>query len=114
MSLVRLQPGLVRDAIFEYLRNRNGSATVGEICAGVRSALGRPVPDSSIRSYLNLNAPATFCRTGHGRYELTNRTSPFPLSAKSEARESAMPSLTLYEPAEPNPVFQFGRATLKI
>src|SRR5438093_8047597 len=71
MPEARLQPGLVRDAIIDYLRNRDGSATVAQICAGVRSALRRSVPDSSVRSYLNLNAPATFLRTGHGRYQLS-------------------------------------------
>lgn len=118
MPEVRLQPGLVRDAIVEFLRNRGDSATVAQICAGVRSALRRPVPDSSVRSYLNLNCPGTFFRTGPGRYQL--REIP-TLSPADQLKTNGTPHpegeqpiapLTMFEPAEPNLVFQYGRTTL--
>src|SRR5205823_4928835 len=81
MQELRLQPGLVRDAIIDYLRNRTVSATVSEICSGVCSALQRRVPDSSVRSYLNLNTPGTFHRAGHGRYELSGALAFLPPSS---------------------------------
>src|SRR5207249_8343449 len=83
--------------------------------------LQRPVPDSSVRSYLNLNTPATFRRTGHGHYQLSG---PFALLPPSPAeangangtqhscREPPTPYQTPPEPAEPNPVFQLGRIKL--
>jgi site-specific DNA-methyltransferase (adenine-specific) len=115
----RLQPGLVRDAIIQYLRDVGDSATIAQICAGVRSALQRSVPDSSVRSYLTLNAPATFLRTGHGSYRLSESTSRMPaLSVKNgngkqlQLGESPIQRRPLFEPVEPNPVFRFGRSTL--
>jgi site-specific DNA-methyltransferase (adenine-specific) len=99
MPETRVQPGLVRDAIIDYLRHREGSASVAEICAGVCAALGRPIPDSSVRSYLNLNAPGTFLRTSPGRYELVTAETPVRCDS-------------LFEPAEPNLVFRFGKAAL--
>src|SRR5262249_53399723 len=103
----------VRDAILGYLRQRGAAATVAEICAGAKVALGRPVADSSVRSYLNLNAPHLFLRTGRGRYQLANGPN-VDCDHRAEALESqtGAPALTLYEPAAPNPVFHFGRATL--
>jgi DNA modification methylase len=116
----RLQPGLVRDAIMDFLRTRAVSATVAEICVGVRSVLGRAVPDSSVRSYLNLNTPSTFVRTRRGRYQLNGKPSPLPLFPADKDGESDA-RLAPREPPgraaessadEPKPVFQFGRATL--
>ncbi|MEX2440402.1 MAG: hypothetical protein WD739_11090 [Actinomycetota bacterium] len=65
----RRRPGEVRDAIIAFLRERRGEATVAEIRQAVVEAVG-DVPPSSVRSYLNLNTPATFVRTGRGRYRL--------------------------------------------
>lgn len=61
-------PGTVRDAIVGYL-SESGEASVAEIRAAVIKKIG-DVPASSIRSYLNLNAPEQFERTGRGRYRL--------------------------------------------
>jgi DNA modification methylase len=47
-------------------------ASVAEIREAVRSQLGEVSP-SSIRSYLNLNVPDTFERTGRGRYRLKKK-----------------------------------------
>jgi len=68
-------PGSVRDAIVAYLSTVTGQeASVTDIRAGVSEKLG-DVPPSSIRSYLNLNVPETFERTGRGRYRLKKKVS---------------------------------------
>ena len=64
-------PGTVRDAIVAYL-HETGEASTAEICAAVVKKLGS-VPASSIRSYLNLNVPEQFERTGRGRYRLKKK-----------------------------------------
>jgi site-specific DNA-methyltransferase (adenine-specific) len=121
MAEPRLQPGLVRDAIVAFLRNRGGSATITQICSGVRSVLRRQVPSSSVRSYLNLNTPGTFVRAGRGRYRLYGGQTVLPLFASLEEGENGAAALShnlpgaraaFAEPAEPKPVFQHGRATL--
>ncbi len=62
-------PGTVRDAIISCLKHRGGRASIQEIVADVRQVLGE-VPQSSVRSYLNLNTPRQFKRVGRGMYEL--------------------------------------------
>ena len=63
----RLRPGEVRDAIEEVLGSDARAMSVKEIHASVETHLGRSVPESSVRSYLNLNA-------GHkGRFERVRR-----------------------------------------
>jgi site-specific DNA-methyltransferase (adenine-specific) len=63
----------VRDAILGYLSEvTNNEASIGEIRAALTSKLG-PIPASSIRSYLNLNVPATFERISRGRYRLKKK-----------------------------------------
>lgn len=64
-----LAPGTVRDSIVEFLSVVAGDASIEEILTAVNGQLGA-VPSSSIRSYLNLNTPKTFERTGRGRYKL--------------------------------------------
>lgn len=64
-----LAPGTVRDSIVEFLSAVAGDASIDEILTAVNTHLGE-VPPSSIRSYLNLNTPKTFERTGRGRYRL--------------------------------------------
>lgn len=71
--MTRHKPGVVRDAITNYLQRIKGDASVAEIRAAVNDALGEPIPASSIRSYLNLNTPGTFLRTGRGRYRLVRQ-----------------------------------------
>jgi site-specific DNA-methyltransferase (adenine-specific) len=69
----RQKPGVVRDAIISYLKRINGDASVTEIQAAVCEEIGREVPGSSVRSYLNINTPRTFTRTAHGRYRMAHR-----------------------------------------
>jgi len=64
-------PGEVRDSIVRYLAN-GGSASIREIGAAITARLGA-VPQSSIRSYLNLNTPDLFERTGRGQYRLKDK-----------------------------------------
>jgi DNA modification methylase len=66
-------PGTIRDAILVYLSEAAGQeASVEEIIAAVAKQVGT-VPSSSIRSYLNLNVPNRFERTGRGRYRLKKK-----------------------------------------
>lgn len=65
-----LSPGIVRDSIIDFLSTFGGEATTTEIMTAVQNRLGE-VPASSVRSYLNLNTPKTFERTGRGRYRLS-------------------------------------------
>ncbi len=76
MNSPRFQPGTVRDAIISFLRRQSDPATLAEIREGAEALLQRPVPNSSVRSYLNLNVPSTFIRTSLGRYQLTDDTAP--------------------------------------
>jgi site-specific DNA-methyltransferase (adenine-specific) len=63
-------PGTVRDAILSYLSEvASHEASIEDIRAAVAERLGQ-VSASSIRSYLNLNVPEVFERTGRGRYRL--------------------------------------------
>ena len=64
----RHPPGVVRDAIVDYLDAANADATVAEITRAVEARVG-PVPASSVRSYLRLR-PDRFHRIRHGRYQL--------------------------------------------
>ncbi len=72
MSTERRRPGEVRDAIVGYLASI-GDATVSEIRSAVANQLGSEIPASSVRSYLNLNTPTMFERTGRGRYRLRRK-----------------------------------------
>jgi len=64
-----MRPGNIRDSIVSYLSTFPGDASVRQIGEAVASQIGT-VSASSIRSYLNLNVPAVFERTGRGRYRL--------------------------------------------
>lgn len=67
----RRAPGQIRDAIIACLQRRaDRTATVEEIRATVAAKLGGGIPSSSIRSYLNINTPATFERVARGTYRL--------------------------------------------
>jgi hypothetical protein len=65
----RRKPGQVRNAIVTYLR-RKKEAEIDDIHRAVEGELGGKVARSSVRSYLNLNVPETFQRTGRGKYRL--------------------------------------------
>ena len=66
---MRRPPGQVRDAIRAVLANRTDGTSVNEITTGVGQLIG-DVRSSSVRSYLQLNTPAQFARTGRGQYVL--------------------------------------------
>ncbi|MBM7507111.1 site-specific DNA-methyltransferase (adenine-specific) [Nocardioides salarius] len=70
VMVARRKPGSVRDAILEEFKAKKGAMSMGEIAEGVETRLGESVARSSIRSYLNLNTPGTFERTGRGTYRL--------------------------------------------
>ncbi|HHU14692.1 MAG: site-specific DNA-methyltransferase [Kiritimatiellae bacterium] len=63
----RLQPGRVRDAIINTVKQAQRPLSVKEIVESVRQTLG-DVPTSSIRSYLRLNTPDVFVRESRGYY----------------------------------------------
>lgn len=69
----RRSPGVVRDAIIRAFERSKSEMTVAELCAAVAEDIGDAVPASSVRSYLNLNTPERFTRTGRGRYKLSGR-----------------------------------------
>lgn len=64
-------PGSVRDAIIAVMSKGN-EFTVTQIRAAVREEIGEVSP-SSVRSYLNLNVPETFERTGRGKYKIKKK-----------------------------------------
>jgi DNA modification methylase len=64
-----LAPGRVRDAIVEYLGHVRTDKSTTEIHQAVVAKLVAVGP-SSVRSYLQLNTPRLFERTGRGRYRL--------------------------------------------
>ncbi len=63
-------PGRIRDSIIGYLGVIGSDASLDEIHDAVRADLGSVAP-SSVRSYLNLNTPQKFIRTGKGRYSIS-------------------------------------------
>lgn len=69
----RRSPGVVRDAIIQYLSGIKGDASIDEIHAAVSSMLDGEVAKSSVRSYLNLNTPKVFLRTDRGRYRVVRK-----------------------------------------
>lgn len=86
-------PGVIRDSILEFLNVVNDDASTDEIMAAVRGRLG-PVSASSIRSYLNLNTPATFERTARGRYRLNGDGRKLDVRALAEVSHTAAETKT--------------------
>lgn len=78
-------PGVVRDAIVQYLRAVGGEASALEITAAINRTLGN-VPKSSVRSYLSLNTPAAFERIGRGKYRLRDAAIPPPPPASQRTQ----------------------------
>lgn len=68
----RRRPGVIRDAILAAFEVKK-ELSVAEVRTAVTATLGQDVPSSSVRSYLNINTPGLFLRTGHGRYRLVRR-----------------------------------------
>ncbi len=73
-------PGMVRDAIVNYLSTSGSDAALKDINAAVAAKMGKVSP-SSIKSYLNLNVPDLFERTEPGRYRLTTAADNGEVSA---------------------------------
>jgi hypothetical protein len=66
-------PGQVRDAILRYMSTVGSQeVSVKDIGSAVAKEIGQVAP-SSIRSYLNLNVPSKFVRTGRGMYRLKKK-----------------------------------------
>jgi DNA modification methylase len=65
-------PGNIRDAIVGFMAEADRDVSVAEIVDAVGKKLGAVSP-SSVRSYLNLNVPETFARTGRGKYRLKQK-----------------------------------------
>ena len=89
-------PGTIRDAILAYLSEPAGrEASVAEITAAVAAKLGQ-VSASSVRSYLNLNVPEIFERTGRGRYRLKKKLKAEPQKieflASAEGKAQIIPA----------------------
>jgi site-specific DNA-methyltransferase (adenine-specific) len=72
-------PGRIRDSIIGYLGAIGCDASLEEIHDAVRADLGLVAP-SSVRSYLNLNTPEKFVRTGKGRYSISRFEGTEPVS----------------------------------
>jgi DNA modification methylase len=67
--LSKKRPGVIRDAIVSVLAGRPQGADLEEIVGGVQRLIGE-VASSSVRSYLRLNTPEVFARSGRGHYSL--------------------------------------------
>jgi site-specific DNA-methyltransferase (adenine-specific) len=63
------RPGEIRDAIVAALSSKPGGATLSEIENEVQRLIGATA-SSSVRSYLRLNTPAVFGKSGRGCYYL--------------------------------------------
>jgi DNA modification methylase len=109
--VLKRSPGAVRDAILKTLEQRPEGESVGRIREEVERLLG-PTPASSIRSYLRLNTPEVFRRTGRGCYSLAE---------SSRVREEEQTTLPWIEAMNGHPrtqpvltaqTAQIGRATL--
>jgi len=69
MLIERRPPGQIRDAIFSAFATSGEPLHVSAIVHSARCRLGT-VAASSVRSYLRLNTPGTFRKTGLGTYAL--------------------------------------------
>jgi len=70
-DIVKKSPGLVRDAIMSILSESGRPMSVSEIERNVEILIG-PTSGSSVRSYLRLNSPRIFARSGHGVYTIAS------------------------------------------
>lgn len=66
----RLAPGTIRDAIKDVLSVSTEPLSPKEIEKQVTELIGEDVSSSSVRSYLQLNTPALFVKSGRGHYSL--------------------------------------------
>ncbi len=104
----RREPGAIRDAVRTYLAAAD-AASLPEIVAAVSARLGH-VPESSIRSSLNLHTGETFERISRGRYRLkdVSRTpdgaSPYETAILGKARLVNADCLDWLRQAEPSSI----------
>jgi site-specific DNA-methyltransferase (adenine-specific) len=84
------RPGVVRDAIVDYLQTQRTGASVRQIESGVRDRLG-DVPSSSIRSYLRLNTPVLFARMERAQYVLNESLQEIPRHPSSRPENTLAP-----------------------
>jgi site-specific DNA-methyltransferase (adenine-specific) len=90
------RPGEIRDAIVSVLAGSPEGVSLGEIVVGVHRLIGE-APPSSVRSYLRLNTPDLFERTGRGRYSLrpaTKLCEPEPSLYAVPGHHRAQPSFS--------------------
>lgn len=67
------RPGEIRDAILAVFADRHDEeVSTLELRNAIKESIGEVSP-SSIRSYLGLNTPQMFERTGRGRYKLASK-----------------------------------------
>jgi hypothetical protein len=66
-------PGTVRDAILDVLTSSEEGMNARQIQERIEDALDKPVPPSSVRSYLQLNTPGLFERVGRGLYRVARK-----------------------------------------
>lgn len=92
---MRRRPGEVRDAIVHVLENRPRGASICEITGEVANLIGE-VSSSSVRSYLQLNAPGMFVRMDRAQYVL----------------KEFLDGASATEEALPHDVYVHGSATL--
>jgi DNA modification methylase len=85
------RPGQVRDAIVDVLRERPAGASIAEIEEALLPRLGT-APPSSVRSYLSLNTPSLFVRTGRAQYQLREMALLLPLDGHEAASREAIES----------------------
>ena len=88
----------MRDAILQVLTHTSEGLSPKQIAQRV-SRINGPTPESSIRSYLRLNAPSLFARESRGVYRIG--------SSGSDALQRHLPNDTQW--SEP---FKYGSATL--
>ena len=69
----RRKPGAIRDAIVHVFGKEKRELSIAELHGEIEKLLGGSIAASSVRSYLNLNTPGQFIRTGHGKYRLVRR-----------------------------------------
>lgn len=72
----RNNPGVVRDAIVQYLARTGGEGGVSEIQRGISEQFGVHAPRSSVQSSLQLNTPGAFEKASRGRYRLMDEPAP--------------------------------------
>lgn len=111
----RNAPGQVRDSILATLLESKGPLSVSDIHRAVMDRMG-DVPKSSVRSYLLLNTPSKFLRTGRGSYLLRESSAEgseyrIPDESAPIVAEEALAYKRELDDADREP-FRYGQAEL--